>query len=513
MTVRQLVEACRGTLLHGDDNAPILGISLNSREVKEHELFVPLVGEKVNAHRFVASALETGAGAVLTAEHDQTPEAWSMQTKTDENGMAYEKAWIRVADTKKALQDIGRYCRSQLQMPIVGVTGSVGKTTTREMISVALSAGYRVHKTPGNLNSQVGLPITIFQFYQNSEIDGDIRESRPVDSVHEIGVLELGMSEPGELTVIAKIAEVDMAVITNIGIAHIEQLGSQENILREKLTIQDGMKAGGILFLNGDDNLLKDVSAKEGCKTIYYGTGENCQYQAVDIVMKDGYAEFTAVCKPCSAASDTRLMEKSGEAQDSLYNDSIDIRRVHVKLHVPGMHQVLNAMVALAVADQHGVKLDAAAQALGEFGGFKNRQQIYKLGDFTLIDDTYNASPVSMCGAIDILASMKQAVRRIAVLADMKELGADTERYHREVGEHLGKCSVDVLVTYGELASGIERGAISVNPLLQVVHLDTLDAVKQWILQEKQEGDCILLKGSNSMKLGEVAEYVCQCHN
>lgn len=489
MTVRQIVEACGGVLLCGSEDAPITGISLNSREVKEQELFVPLVGERVNAHRFVVSALEMGAGAVLTAEHDQVPEEWTLKNDPD-------KAWIRVADTKKALQDIGRYCRSQLQMPLVGVTGSVGKTTTREMISAALSAGFRVHKTPGNLNSQVGLPITIFRFYENSERAASVTAGSadvPAAADKEIGVLELGMSEPGELTVIAQIARVGMAVITNIGITHIEQLGSQKNILHEKLTIQDGMQEGGILFLNGDDPLLREITAKGGCKTFYYGTGENCQYRAVDITMENGYPQFTAECR--------------GK------DDSENVKTVRVELHVPGMHQVLNAVAALAVADQHGVDLEAAAECLSEFGGFKNRQQIYELGDFTLIDDTYNASPVSMCGAIDILASMKNASRRIAVLADMKELGVDSRRYHHQVGEHLGKSPVDVLVTYGELAEEIEAGALEQNGQLAVVHLDTLEAVKQWIVTEKKAGDCILLKGSNSMKLGEAAEYVCQYHH
>lgn len=466
MTVKQIVEACGGTLLHGDEQAPLTGISLNSREVKEHDLFVPLIGERVDAHRFVEQALEAGAGAVLTAEHNQVPDGWNGKTG---DGI-YEKAWIAVSDTKKALQDIGRYCRSRLTLPLVGVTGSVGKTTTREMIAAALSAGFQVYKTPGNLNSQVGLPVTI------SEIKKE----------DEIGVIELGMSEPGELTIIAQIARIHMAVITNIGIAHIEQLGSQENILREKLTIQDGMEEGGILFLNGDDELLKDITAKAGCRTIYYGTGANSQYRAENISMNEGYAQFTAVC---------------GEKQ------------VDVKLHVPGRHQVLNAMVALAVADQNGVDLEKAARALEEFGGFKNRQQIHEMDDFTLIDDTYNASPVTMCGAIDILVSMKKAARRVAVLADMKELGPESCRYHREVGEYLGKLPVDLLVTYGELAKSIEDGALNVNPSLKAVHFSDKQELMQWLKGEKKPGDCILLKGSNSMKLGEVAEYVCQCHH
>ena len=203
--VRDLVEATGGRLLAGNPDTAVMKIRLDSRQVEAGDLFVPIIGERVDGHRFIAQVIETGAAAVLTSEHEEA-----------ENQNA---AWIRVEDTKEALQNIGRYLRARLTLPLVGVTGSVGKTTTREMIAAALSAKNRVYKTPGNSNSQVGVPITISEISQKDEV----------------GVIELGMSEPGELTIIAKIAKIDMAVITNIGITHIEQLGSRENIYKEKM--------------------------------------------------------------------------------------------------------------------------------------------------------------------------------------------------------------------------------------------------------------------------------------
>lgn len=458
MTVKDIVEAVGGRLLCGSDSVEIRHISIDSRTMKGDDLFVPLIGEKADAHRFIGQAMENGAAAVLTCEHEE---------------MDGDTPWIRVADTKQALQDIGAYYRRRLNLPLVGVTGSVGKTTTREMIACALSAGYQVYKTPANHNSQIGVPLTLSE----------------ITSQDEIGVIELGMSEPGELTVIAKIAQIDQAAITNIGVTHIEQLGSQENIYREKMTIQDGLKAGGTLFLNGDDAWLKDTTAKPGCRTIYYGTGENCDYRAEEITLEDGYPVFTAV---------------HGE------------ERIPMKLGVMGMHQVLNAMVALAVADNNGISMEAAAKELETFTGFQNRQQIYEMAGIQLIDDTYNASPVSMKAAIDILASMKKAARKIAVLADMKELGEDARRFHYEIGEYLAKRPVDVVVTLGELALEIRKGLENRESLenqdaaRQVFSFQNREELETWLYDNLRAGDSVLLKGSNSMKLGEVAEHVRQ---
>ncbi len=449
ITVNEIVAATGGRLLCGNLQQKIEHLSIDSRTMKGSDLFVPLIGEKVDAHRFLDQAFASGAVAVLTSEHESAEDPLH--------------AWIRVEDTKKALQDIGRYYRNRLSLPLVGITGSVGKTTTREMVAAALSAKFRVYKTPGNSNSQVGVPITLSE----------------IASKDEIGVLELGMSMPGELTVIAKIARVDMAVITNVGITHIEQLGSQENIYHEKLTIQDGLKKDGILFLNGDDPLLKDTKAREGRRTIYYGTGENSEYRAEDIRNEDGYPVFTANCR--------------GE-------------KYMVRLNVMGHHNILNAMAALAVADQSKVPLSGAVKSLAAFSGFKNRQQITVKHGVTFIDDTYNASPVSMKAGLEVLEA-KAKGRRIAVLADMKELGPDSTKFHYEVGSWMKSHPVDILFTYGELAKQIAQGAKRAGVRAEYLHFeeDQRDALTDAIRTKLLPGDCVLLKGSNSMKLGEVA--------
>ncbi len=470
--VKDLLEACGGTLLCGDPGTPVTGIGWDSRKMQDGDLFVPLKGEKADGHRFIAQALANGAAATLTGEHKTEDAAvWA-------DGKNAGKAWIAVPDTRKALQDIGRYYRGRLTLPLIGITGSVGKTTTKEMVAAALSAGLRVYKTTGNLNSQIGVPATI---------SGISRED-------QIGVIELGMSEPGELTVIAQMARVDMAVITNIGVAHMEQLGSQENIFHEKMTIQDGLKDGGILLLNGDDPWLKNAKAREGFETVYYGTGENCGYRAEEIRLENGFPTFTAVCRR---------------------NPQAEARRIPVRLRVMGAHQILNAMAALAAADLFGVPLEDAARSLGEFAGMKGRQQLHYLDGITLIDDTYNANPVSMKGAIDILDSVKDCSRRIAVLADMKELGEESARFHREVGRYLARKEIGLLVTYGALAKELGEAAAAENPGLRTVHFGEAekDAMEKWIVSELRKGDCILLKGSNSMNLGEAADYVCQYHH
>ena len=446
--IRDIVEAVNGRLLCGDMETSLRHISIDSRTMKGDDLFVPLIGEKADAHRFLSQAFENGAAASLTSEHDTCPEGIT-------------GALIRVEDTKKALQDIGRYIRSRLSLPLVGITGSVGKTTTREMIAAALSAGYRTFKTPANHNSQVGVPIPI----------SDISEA------DEIGVLELGMSEPGEMEVIADIARVDTAVITNIGVTHIENLGSRENILKEKLRIQDGMKKGGTLFLNGDNELLRDVRAKDGCETSFYGLGANCSYRAVNITYNGGRPAF-----------------------DMVHGAAV----VPVVLEVMGEHNILNALAALAVADHYHVPLADAAEALKTFDGFKNRQQIYEKGNITIIDDTYNASPDSMKAGIRVLASLTDRKRRIAVLADMKELGEDAPLFHYEIGAFLGEQPVEEVITYGALAKEIARG-VEGKVKTTVFEEEQKEEMTEYLEKLLREGDAVLFKGSNSMKLGETA--------
>lgn len=469
ITAEDLVKAAGGRLLQGSGDIKIGHISLDSRNMEGDDLFVPIIGEKVDAHRFICQALGKGAAAVFTSEHYSPADIKACieeQAGSDPEVSAKSRraVWIQVEDTRKALQDFGLYCRNKRTLPLVGITGSVGKTTTREMIAAALSAGFHVYKTPGNSNSQVGVPITI------AEIPGDA----------EIGVIELGMSEPGEMSRIARIARVDCAVITNIGVAHIEQLGSRENILKEKLHIQDGMNPSGILILNGDDEMLRNVKPEGRRRALYYGLGENCGCRGVDLRLEKGFPVFTAVC---------------GQ------------ERAQVKLKVMGSHMVSNALAALAAANVYGIPLEKAAEKLGEFEGFKGRQQIFKLGGVTVIDDSYNASPVSMKAGLEVLCAAADAKSRIAVLADMKELGPDAPEFHRNIGFYIGSHPVDRVLLLGELAEEIGRGIEMAGSEVPFTLCRDLEEVNKWLEDHVEEGDCILFKGSNSMGLSEAVTY------
>lgn len=470
ITAEELAQAAGGRLLWGDGRRMIRNISLDSRTMKGDDLFVPIVGEKTDAHNFICQAMCNGAAAAFTSRchsRQEVEAAIEAQCKGDagKRRLAQEGVWIEVEDTRAALQTVGRYSRAGQTIPLVGITGSVGKTTTREMIAAALGAGFRVYKTPGNSNSQVGVPVTIWEIPEDAQI----------------GVIELGMSEPGEMERIARVAMADCGVITNIGVAHIEQLGSRENILREKLHIQDGMAKDGLLILNGDDPMLREVIPAAGRRRILYGMGENCHYRGKDLRREQGLSVFTAV---------------HGEEQ------------VTVRLRVMGNHMVSNALAALAVAGEYHIPLKAAAGKLEEFEGYKGRQQIFTQGAVTVIDDSYNASPVSMKAGLQVLLSMEEAKRRIAVLADMKELGPDSPRFHREIGVYLADHPVDQVVLLGELAAMIGEELSVLAPSVPIVSFGTLEEVFGWLDDHLKPGDCVLFKGSNSMKLSQAVKHI-----
>ncbi len=470
ITARALAEAVGGTVVHEGDTPVVDHISLDSRKMTGNDLFVPIIGERADGHDYICMAIGNGAKAAFTSRHkteEEVLEAIRTQCKGDKEKEAAAKAtaWIFVPDTRKALQDFGSYCRKMNPLPLVGITGSVGKTTTREMVAAALSAGFIVYKTPGNSNSQVGVPITVAEIPENAQI----------------GVIELGMSEPGEMTRIANVAKVNCAVMTNIGVAHIEQLGSQENILKEKLHIQDGMSEDGTLFLNGDDPLLRTVVQKKGRKKVLYGLSEGCDYRGEDLHLENGYPVFTAV---------------HGDEE------------VQLRLRVMGNHMVQNALAALAVAGEYGISMEKAAKPLCCFEGFKGRQQILHLNGVTVIDDSYNASPVSMKAGIEVLASLPCEGKRIAVLADMKELGSDTVKFHQEVGAFLKDHPADQVVLYGELAREIGIGLKMAGGDIPTAEVESLEALEKWLDDHVLSGDCLLFKGSNSMGLSKAVAYM-----
>lgn len=466
-TAAWIAQAVGGEILCGDGSVLVTDICTDSRKASAGDLYVPILGAQVDGHAFIGSALAAGAAASFTSEHDSAEAA--LETAGETGGVL-----IRVADTRAALQRLGGECRRLLTIPFAGVTGSVGKTSTRSMIATALSAGLRVFQTEGNANSQVGVPITLSRAGREAEA----------------AVIELGVSDPGEMTRIASIAGLQIAVITNIGISHIEQLGSREGILREKLHITDGLSQDGVLLLNGDDDLLHpdnlpEVSELTACKkkfkTLYYGMGKHNDYRADHVRIEDGRTVFT-------------LLYEGGRAEAAL--------------PAVGLHHVKNALAALACADLLGVPMEKAVEALSHFAGVAHRQERIFLPsqEISVIDDSYNASPDSMRAAFTTLAMTENAGRKLAVLADMWELGPQTEQYHYEVGQALGATDVSVLITVGTLARKIAQGAKAVKPELLAYSFDDRFKAERFLTKNRQPGDLLLFKGSNGMKLFEIVK-------
>ncbi len=462
VTIKDIVEVTGGVLLCGDENKEIREFSIDSREGSEDSIFVPIIGERVDAHRFIEGALSLN-GATFTSEHLPADEEKPWEQIAAKTGRV--KPWIYVKDTVKAMQQVGTFYRNRLSLPVVAVTGSVGKTTTREMIAAALSAGKKVFQTLGNQNSQIGVPLTLSHMSKEDEA----------------AVLEIGMSERGQIETLTTMIRPDIAVVTVIGVSHIAQLKSQENICLEKMDIVKGVPEDGMVFLNGDDPFLVPYRGKLRQKTYFYGMSPDCDYRAEDIRNGDGHVSFT-FC--------------AGELC------------IPVVLGTMGEHNVRNALVALGVAHQMGVDLVAAAEKLREFHG--QRLKFVPCDQCTVIDDTYNASPDSMRASIHVLSSMENVKgRRVAALSDMLELGEDEKKYHYEVGKYIASQNIDELVVFGELSRELLRGAAAGKPgALRLTQVEDRDAMTAYLLETLQPEDVVLLKASNGMKLSEVAKAI-----
>lgn len=435
-----------GGTLYGTPDKTVLRVTTDSRDVEAGDLFIALKGDKFDGHSFVKGLPHDVAGAVVEYRIDT------------------DIPLIVVPDALRALGTLATYQRDICDLTYaVAITGSVGKTTTKELIANVLSEKFKTHYTKGNFNNHIGLPLTLLGLEKSDDVL----------------ISEMGMSARGEIEYLTRIAKPNIAVITNIGVSHIEILGSREEIRNAKLEILCGMEKGSTVILNGDEPLLNDETAAEllrGFKVVRVGLGDDNDYYPLDIYKGSDFLSFN-------------IMTRSGE-------DRLTIPAV-------GDHFVRNAMFAYAVGVECGVSRDDIKKGLSNYESEGLRQRIYKKGDITVIADCYNASPESMSAALAVLGD--RTSRRVAVLGDMLELGEMTEKLHREVGEMVKNAGVDMLYTYGEAAKFIAAGAMDAGMRHGCCACFTSKSVLAHELQcDLSGGETVLFKASRKMKLEDI---------
>ena len=455
----------RGKLLcYGNYNekTSVTGCSIDSREVESGDLFVAIPGERADGHDYIKGAIERGAVAVLAEKMPESPKS-----------LGKNYCLILVENTVRALGDIANEYKKRLVHKSIAVTGSVGKTTTKEFIASVLSERFKVHKTVGNYNNELGLPLTLLALEPDTQI----------------AVLEMGMSGFGEIERLSKIAEPDVGIITNIGSSHMENLGSRENICSAKMEIVLGMKSGGELVLCADEPLLFLLHRSDYNPTYVSVYNRAAEFRAVNI--RYGQMKTTF---------------------DLLYN-----RRALTNIEVPalGLHNVYSALFAYAVGAKFGMKDEDIRRGLLKYKAVEMRQNIYNIGDITVIDDCYNASPESMRAAIDVLCELsrqKGGARKVALLGDMRELGADTRLIHEQLGVYVAQKQIDCLFTYGVAAENIAHSAIKNGLRAENVYanVDVTNPLLsgEMLLEVLQPGDILLVKASRAMTAEKIINYI-----
>ncbi|MBQ8345052.1 MAG: UDP-N-acetylmuramoyl-tripeptide--D-alanyl-D-alanine ligase [Clostridia bacterium] len=461
-TMAELAHICGGMLCcvggAGNKDVPFRYICTDSRETAEGSLFVALNGERVDGHDYIGAALSLGTDCVLC---ERIP------------NMLNDRKYVAlvVDDSLRALGELAKAYDRRMNHRKVAITGSVGKTTTKEFVAAVLSQHCRVHKTEGNYNSTIGMPLSMLTSKNETEVS----------------VLEMGMSNFGEIEYLSKIAEPDIAIVTNVGSSHMEYLGTRENICRAKMEIVKGLKQGGTLLLNGDEPLLRRADT-EGFVPLYVGLGAHCDVRATDILYGDGNTVFTI-----------RYGGKTVE---------------RVMIPTLGEHNVYAALFAYAVGVLNGLSDEEICKGLAGFRPVGMRQNIYNIGQVTVIEDCYNASPESMRAAIRVLREVgrQKQGRMTALLGDMYELGEGSGRFHEEVGMDFALNGGSVLFTFGEsadmIAGGALLGGISTEHIYRNQNIRAPELSGEMLLHALRAGDVLLVKASRGAAAERVLTYL-----
>lgn len=447
LTLENIAKACNG-IYHGDPtllSKEVSSVTTDSRQVTEDSLFIAIVGERSDGHRYISQTYEKGALCCIS------------QRKLPEETHPY----IQVASSLEALKDLAAFYRSSLDIKVIGITGSVGKTSTKEMIASVLEQKYCVLKTLGNFNNAIGLPLTIFR----------LREE------HQIAVLEMGISEFGEMSVLTNIAKPDIVVMTNIGQCHLETLKSRDGILKAKSEIFECIHPQGSVFLNGDDDKLTTLQDIKGIQPHFFGLNPSLEAYADNI-------------KNLGLDGTQCTIHLGKEA-------------FQTTIFVPGHHMVYNALAGASVGLALGLTLEEINNGIQALRPVSGRNNLIKANGLSVIDDCYNANPVSMKASIDVVSSATG--RKVCILGDMFELGEKEKELHYSVGSHLAQKPIDVLITVGTLSKELAKGA-SVNPCLRIHSFDTLDSLMPELSALLKENDTVLVKASHGMEFTKIVE-------
>ena len=448
LLLSQLAQFTGDSASLGKHDLLVTNISSDSRTLQPGDLFIALRGQNFDAHCFVTMAKDRGAiGAIVER-------AWTGKTASD-------FPLLRVSDTLAAYQQIAAGYRQLLPLKVIAITGSNGKTTTKDFVAAALGTRFRVTKTEGNFNNHVGLPRTILE----------------ATSQDEIAVWEIGMNHPGEIAALAKIAAPEVGIITNIGVAHIEFMGSREAIAQEKAALAEAIGAQGTLILNADDPFSESIAKRSRAKIVFAGIQDG-SVRATDLRQSASGSEFT-------------ILEGA--------------HRCRAQLPVPGLHMVQNALLAVAAGRVFGLSLEDCAAGLASAPLTKARLQIKTIRGVQFIDDSYNANPESMRAALATLSELDTDGRRIAVLGEMTELGKESERGHREVGEAAATLKIDELIAIGETAATIADAAQKAG-LEKARSVGSAAQAADILAEETSPNDLVLIKGSRAARTERVLE-------
>ena len=448
LTLRRIAEVCGGTYIgrESDQEKEVTAITTDSRKAEKGGLFAAIRGERADGHDFIPSVFEKGALCVISER--ELPDA--------------QGNYILTGSTLDALKAVAEEYLEQLGIPVVGITGSVGKTSTKEMIAAVLAQKYRVLKTAGNFNNELGLPLTVFRLREEDEI----------------AVLEMGISDFGEMHRLAKIAKPDTCVITNIGPCHLEFLGDRDGVLKAKTEIFDFLRPDGHIILNGDDDKLSTIQEVKGIRPVFFGIDkENTVY--ADRIEKRGLDGIS--CR--------------------IHTDQGSFATV---IPSPGIHMVQNALAGTAVGLQYGLSLEQIQAGIESLRPVNGRFHIVHTEQYTVIDDCYNANPISMRASLEILGDGPG--RKVAILGDMGELGPDEERLHYSVGQAAGALDIDCCLCVGPLCRKLAEGIADVNQKIEVIHFEHLQELLGKLPQLVRKDDTILVKASHFMHFEKVVE-------